>query len=400
MAVLKTEAGTWAVDWWYKDPVTGKQRRKQQTFQTKREADDFYETSIKAPKREGTYVAPSKMILRDVAENWLEMKKRTRKAQSYIRYAGQLKNYILPELGHRKMTELRYTDIETAGDKWAKESELSAKSVNALYSLVGAIFKYGRKKYGVKNNPILDVDRREDNESVDALDSADDDIIEIHDDGMDKDAHQRRVGPSEVYTPEQVKKLLDASKPGVEKIRHMLAILTGVRHGELNALRWENPAGQKIIDLDKRYIYVYRSLTQLKGKRILEKPKTKKSTRRIEIPLQLVSELRKWKLECPVSKHKWVFCDEAGQPFDRTVNNRALAAAAKRADIPRLSMHNLRHTFASQHLINGANPLEVSKLLGHSSADMTLRIYAHWIERDTSHSQEQLANVYGLAAGS
>ena len=54
-------------------------------------------------------------------------------------------------------------------------------------------------------------------------------------------------------------------------------------------------------------------------------------------------------------------------------------------------MHNLRHSYASHQLIDGTSPLEVSKLMGHSSPAVTLSIYAHWIKREKSHAQERLA---------
>lgn len=69
-----------------------------------------------------------------------------------------------------------------------------------------------------------------------------------------------------------------------------------------------------------------------------------------------------------------------------------LKAACKRARVRPVTMHNLRHSYASQQLLNGTDPMEVSGLMGHSSPMTTLTIYAHWIRKEKSHAQERLAN--------
>jgi site-specific recombinase XerD len=91
-----------------------------------------------------------------------------------------------------------------------------------------------------------------------------------------------------------------------------------------------------------------------------------------------------------------VFVDELSKPMSRKRNNRALAACAKRAGVRVLSMNNLRHSFATQHLIAGTPVLEVSKLMGHSDPAVTLKVYSHWTEREESTSEMALAGrIFG-----
>jgi integrase len=160
----------------------------------------------------------------------------------------------------------------------------------------------------------------------------------------------------------------------------MTAIYTGVRHGELNGLRWP------CVDFKKSRIFINRSLTELKGGSILERPKSKAAYRYIEIPPRLVSELRKWKLQCPPSQHGYVFCDILGRPLNRKSNNRTLKATMERAKIRVLSMNNLRHSFASQHLIAGTPVLKVSYLMGHEDSGVTTAVYTRWCHREESNS--------------
>src|SRR5437870_2964328 len=101
------------------------------------------------------------------------------------------------------------------------------------------------------------------------------------------------------------------------------------------------------------------------GGAVLEKPKTKNAYRNLKMAPELLSELRRWKLQCPPSSNGFVFADELGQPMNRKRNNRRLKACCERAGIRVLAMNNLRHSFASQHMIAGIPPLKVSHMMGH-----------------------------------
>jgi integrase len=108
------------------------------------------------------------------------------------------------------------------------------------------------------------VEKKKDNLSRKAFDKADGEgITEIDDDKAEGDGHLRRVGPHEVYTAEEVSKLIAESRTGLERVKHMIACLTEVRHRELNGLQWSR------VDFDDAYIFVCRSLTQIGGKAIL-----------------------------------------------------------------------------------------------------------------------------------
>src|SRR5262249_23732205 len=148
----------------------------------------------------------------------------------------------------------------------------------------------------------------------------------------------------------------EASQPGLERALIMTAVFTGLRHGELCALRWST------INLRQGTLTVNRSLTQLAKKRggpRLERPKTKNAYRKLELPAPHLTELRRWKLQCPPNPSDLVFVDALGKPTTRKQNNAMLKECAERAGVRPLSMNNLRHSFASQQLANGTTPLEV-----------------------------------------
>jgi site-specific recombinase XerD len=108
----------------------------------------------------------------------------------------------------------------------------------------------------------------------------------------------------------------------------------------------------------------------------------------------LVSELKRWKLASPVNEHDLVFVNPLGRALNRKSNNRRLARAAERAKIKALSMHNLRHTFASQHFMAGTVPTEIAQLMGHSNVGVTQEVYSHWTHKDYTGSAAALESRY------
>jgi len=129
------------------------------------------------------------------------------------------------------------------------------------------------------------------------------------------------------------------------------------------------------VNLKTGKLFVNRSLTELKGGAVLEKPKTRNAYRYVKMAPELVSELRYWKLRCPPSVNGFVFANELGRPMNRKANNRMLKACCERAEVRPLNVNNLRHSFASQHLIAGTPVLKVSAMMGHSDPAVTLKVY-------------------------
>jgi integrase len=389
--IEKNESGTFTVIW--RDPSRdggAKDKRSFKTFAKYGEAKAF-EDKLRTDMREGTYAAPSEHTVKEMATLYLETGHRRWKIQSYNDEKGHVEKYINPSLGHRKMTEIKFAEIERAGGKWTET--LGASSVNKVYATLNKIYKFARK-HGVKFNPMPDVEKMRASTSLVELEeaAAAGTVADMGEETKDSDGVLRAIGADEVLSAIELAKLIEASTSGLEKVKHMTAVFTGLRHGELNGLRWP------VVDLKRGRIFVNRSLTELKGGAILERPKTKAAYRYIKLPAELVSDLRKWKLQCPPSTHEFVFCDLLGRPMNRKTNNRALKAAMERAEIRVLSMNNLRHSFASQHLIAGTPPLEVSKLMGHSEPGVTLAVYSRWCDREQSNSEAVLAERIFKAA--
>jgi integrase len=124
-------------------------------------------------------------------------------------------------------------------------------------------------------------------------------------------------------------------------------------------------------------------------------PKTKKGRREIPIPGELVTALRAWKEKYPKSRLDLIFCNEFGEPCNRTgIGRYGLAPALEQAKIKKaVTPHGPRHTYASM-LIALSRPItEVSEYLGHADVSITMRVYAHFLKQKKQDAMSDLERL-------
>jgi integrase len=178
---------------------------------------------------------------------------------------------------------------------------------------------------------------------------------------------------------EQAAKLLRTARGNRLEALYVLAILTGARQGELRALHWED------VDWAGSAISIRRTISEVrrgKGKPLesFEKPpKTKKGQRRIDIPKTALEALRKHRaaMEREGNGQARVFCDPEGQILKRTKLRWMLLKILKKAGLPTIRVHDLRHTHATLLLKANIHPKIVQERLGHATISETLDTYSH-----------------------
>lgn len=152
--------------------------------------------------------------------------------------------------------------------------------------------------------------------------------------------------PEHVYDIDELKKLIGATEQGsLERVLIMVPALCGLRIGEVLALQWS------AVDLKANKFHVRTNLADVgnaNGGRDLRAPKSISSRRTLDLPQELARELKVWKLACPPSEQDLVFATAEGKPLHRKFAMQILDAAITAAELEkRLTLHKLRHTFAS-----------------------------------------------------
>jgi integrase len=190
----------------------------------------------------------------------------------------------------------------------------------------------------------------------------------------------------------------------------VLGLATGMRRGELVALRWKD------VDLDGGKVRIERSVEQTRGDLSAEgpksrrpvvlrfkSPKTKAGRRSVTIPPSVVSELRaQWRQQQEqrlalglggASGDDLVFARYDGSPYPPDALTWDWARTVRLLKLPPVTFHALRHTHASQLIASGLDVVSVSRRLGHSNPTVTLGVYAHLF----GATDERAANVIEAA---
>jgi integrase len=201
-------------------------------------------------------------------------------------------------------------------------------------------------------------------------------------------------------TPDELSRVLDAARSSRYYSALVLCAATGLRRGELMALRWRD------VDLDMGTLTVRSTISRVDGKLLISEPKSARSRRVVPLPDPLVSMLKAHrtaqKQERMRAANMWtdhglVFPTELGTPCDPRSFLRVIEGAANRASIADVGVHTLRHSAAVVWLENGVHIKQVADLLGHSSVAITGDVYGHGSDDGARRAIETLIPALGIA---
>ena len=192
--------------------------------------------------------------------------------------------------------------------------------------------------------------------------------------------------------------VLDAEKDVRIKSAFYVMLFTGVRRGELCGLRWDD------VDMDKNIIHVRRASQYLPKQGVHEVPtKTGASIRDISVPINVINvlrEYRKWWVERRFSyAEDWkgqldhLFIQEDGKPINPDTINLWLDRLLKTSDLPHITPHGLRHTFATLQITSGVDIRTLQARTGHAQASTLTDIYSHAIQSAQQAASDSLADV-------
>ncbi len=280
-------------------------------------------------------------------DEWLRVNRSRVKESTYVKYSAILEKHIKPRLGGFRLQALSTPAAEQFGHDLLYEEELSPKTVKDILTVLHSIVKYTAKQVSLPP-------------------------IEIIYPKVPKT--ETRVLSREEQTL-FVKNLLqdtDAYKFGI-----LLALLTGMRIGEVCALRWEN------VSLEQKTVTVCATMQRLrnltpdsgqKTKLLISDPKSKHSARVIPLTDYTVELCKRYRCDIPGA---FVLTGEENRCIEPRLMQYRLERITKQCGLDGVHFHTLRHTFATRCVEVDFEIKSLSEILGHSSPKITLERYVH-----------------------
>lgn len=306
---------------------------------------------------------PDGPTLETYLREWLELQRARLQPYSWRSYRGNVDRYLVPALGDRPLGELTVAEVETFLARLLTSGGVNGKPLSLR--TVGFCHTVLRKA-------LADAVRRG-ALTVNVADLAEGPRVDPHADGEPK---------VRTWTAGELRRFLDLTNGMVLHPLWRLAATTGMRRGELLALRGDD------VDRDRAVVHVRRSMTAVDGRVTFKVPKGGRS-RSLHIDERTLEALPE------VAGAASVFDGDGGplRPLDVT---RAFASAVRAYDLPRIRFHDLRHTHATLLLEAGVPIKVVSERLGHASVSTTLDIYAHVMPAADSDAAARFsATVWG-----
>ncbi len=203
----------------------------------------------------------------------------------------------------------------------------------------------------------------------------------------------------QVLTPEQARRFLDAARENRLHALYTVLVGTGLRLGEALGLTWPD------VDLGRGTLTVRQQLCEVNGRLWLQEPKTAAARRTLDAPAFVVEALRGHEERMRAEGHLLndsflVFVDYEGHPLRKSnLRRRSFLPLLRRAGLPRLRLHDLRHTAATLHLRQGTHPSVVQQMLGHARVSITLDVYSHVLPTLTKEAAARMDTLLQPSGG-
>ncbi|MCE9676021.1 site-specific integrase [Paraclostridium bifermentans] len=354
----------------------GKDKRKEFTGKTQGEVKKKLE-EYKKEMLLGILSTDDKITLGEWYYTWLyDYRIKELKPKSFEKYEGIYRNYIKnSELGKIKLKDLRATHIQRYYNKLQKQYNKPSSTIKEINTRLKPCLGEAEKQGYLQKNYCKMVT-------------------------LPKNNTKKNI---KVLNKKEQQMFIEAIKGHKLEMLFLIAISTGLRLGELLALKWSD------IDFNTRMLTVNRTLSRVKNQttnkyEIIEQmPKTKNSSRVVPIPTNILTKLKDHKKIQNKQKlligeayinNNYVFADDIGNPIDDKRPGRNLKSILTKLSIEPIKFHALRHTYATRLFENNIPPKTVQVLMGHYDISITMDIYTHVMEDTKLEAVEKLNNIF------
>ncbi len=345
-----------------KDDVKAGKRRRRRKFIYADSKQAVQQKLLKYLGKHGGSSAPTdRSPFAEFAGRFLEDARANLSPNTARSYEQVLRLHVLPQIGGLKLDQIDASRLRRLYSELRRDG-LSASLVARVHVTLRRVLNVAKREEHIETNPL---------------------------DRVDAPTYKRP--PARAMTVEQVEVLLRAARGHRLEALFVLAVTTGMRQGELFALRWD------AVDLKRRTLSVTHSVREIEGQLERIEPKTDTSRRRIELSKMAVDALERRQQIAKEEEHNspYIFPSPTGtllrkSNFLRRVYFPMRAAAGISDAVP---FHALRHTAATMLLLQGVSPRVVQELLGHADVRLTLGTYSHvlpTLQRQAADALDQL----------
>lgn len=291
---------------------------------------------------------------------WLEfLRKPYIKPETYMGYRRIVDNHISPVLGHFNINEITQENIQDMVNELRQK--LAASTLHGVCRLLKSIFNAAIEKGLLKYNPYRNIKLPKTPKSA-----------------------------ARVLTSAEQKRFEKAAYDAGE-FEYLVCLYTGIRVGELCALRWQD------VDFENHMLHIRHSIHRVPDgngsnstKLVVGTPKSNTSIRDIPLPYFIENMLKDHKKEHDVTACDYIFKGTKCMFMDPRTMQQRIAKRCKELGIYGVHMHTLRHTFATRCLERGIRYEVLCEFLGHSSPQITLKHYAHCTPETKRQSMDMM----------
>lgn len=325
----------------------------------------------------GTYLEPNRITLNQWMERWLwEYKRNDLKERGFQSYHKVWSLYIKGHLGEIRLWDLRSDHVQTEVNRW--KVTLSPATIHLIISVLGACLREAQAVGILAAVPLL---------------------------GIKLPRTEKK--PIKALTREEQSILVEALEEEAHDAVYIFALNTGMRIGEILALQWPSvdfKAQTVTIEANIQVIQEFDENRNYSGRTYHRSKSTKSGKSRI-MPLSADATAILKKQATTFKKNKmkvgslyndqgYVFADAIGRPLVTSTVQQRLYRITKKNGLPKISPHDLRHTFATRCLENGISPKVVQTWLGHATVAMTLDMYSHVLPDQSRVEMDKLEGAF------
>jgi integrase len=345
-SVYQRKDGRWVAS------ITLENRKRKYIYgETKKEVLDKLKVAL-YEQRQGTLATGPQQTVKHFLENWLEeIHKPTIRVSTYLRYRRTLHRHIFPAIGHVQLQKLSAQQVQAFYTRKLKDG-MAPGSIWYMHAILHKAFDQA-VRWKLLSRNVCD---------------------EVAPPRIPKRENK-------TLTKEQAQKLLDTARGHTLEALLTVALVTGMRRGELRSLRWSD------IDFEDKHLQVRRTVEHLTGYGYYEnEPKSDRSKRSIALPDFAIETLKQHRVKQIEARlkigeawvdHDLVFCRANGNFLPASTLDYQFQALLKDAGLPHMRIHDLRHSAATILLSMGVHAKVVQEILGHSTISMTMDIYSH-----------------------